>query len=92
MNNSYTIISLINIYLQQIFLFFENKSKKEYVQNILTFDIDQKPSFLIIKWTLMWSLNKHLIAVENNNLFTQQVFVDKTISPVKLIQILLHLG
>ncbi len=49
MNNSYTIISLINIYLQQIFLFFENKSKKEYVQNILTFDIDQKPSFLIIK-------------------------------------------
>ena len=45
MNNSYTIISLINIYLQQIFLFFENKSKKEYVQNILTFDIDQKPSF-----------------------------------------------
>ena len=48
-NNSYTIISLINIYLQQIFLFFENKSKKEYVQNILTFDIDQKPSFLIIK-------------------------------------------
>lgn len=49
MNNSYTIISLINIYLQQIFLFFENKSKKECVQNILTFDIDQKPSFLIIK-------------------------------------------
>ena len=41
-NNSYIIISLINIYLQQIFLFFENKSKKEYVQNILTFDIDQK--------------------------------------------------
>ena len=30
MNNSYTIISLINIYLQQIFLFFENKSKVMY--------------------------------------------------------------
>ena len=40
----------------------------------------------------MWLLNKHLIARENNNLFTQQVFVDKTIGPVKPIQILLRLG
>ena len=48
-NNSQTIINLIKIYLQQIFLFFENKSKKECIQNIITFDIDQKSSFLIIK-------------------------------------------
>ena len=29
-NNSYIIVSLINIYFQQIFLFFENKSKGMY--------------------------------------------------------------
>ena len=90
-NNSYIIISLINIYLQQIFLFFENKSKVMYSKYSYIW-YRSKNLFLIIKWTLIWLLNKHLIAGENNNLFTQQVFVDKTISPVKLIQILLRLG